>query len=630
MGYIYQFDIAAVALAALLISLFLFGGGYPTRTRKALMFLMISAICSGVFDVITNFTLGLSGVPDFLNFLLKAAFLIGNNYCALVFFLYVVALTNAGNVHRIIAKSALVFTAVIILSSAFTGLIFKIKDGVYIRGPLYYYLYAVTFFAITYSIVLLVTGRKNVGKFQVTSVVVFIVVVLASIVAQLIDSALRLSTFACSLGLVLTYASIERPSDYLYKTSKCFNRTAFTYFIREHSTAQGKVVVACLQNDGYLRRTLNAEAWKSMILAMFDELHVVFGRKNVFYLDGGCFAAVSKNESEDEVVKKFAEGLPATFFSGGANISLSFQYFIVRLSDFAKNGEKLREAFDFIVRRKSAYSETVVRFTSAELDKLDREVLVLNAIREGIEKKTFKVYYQPIKDAKSGRFSSAEALIRLNDPVLGFISPEEFIPVAEKNGLIIPVGEFVFESVCDFWCKNNLADKGVSFIEVNLSTLQCMQKDLSSRLMEIMRKRGIKAGYINFEITETADATDRQAMLDNIAALVISGVAFSLDDYGTGYSNINYLSSLPIDIVKIDKSILWKAMEDEQARKIFGYTVKMIHDLKLKIVVEGVENEKMLSYLEETGVDYYQGFLFSRPLPEEDYLGFLENGKAGI
>ena len=626
MQYVYQFDVAALLLTVLLFLIYVINGGYPTRTRTVFIELMTCTIVAAVFDVVSVFTIENPSVPDWLNSLIKGVFLIADNFCVQFFFLYVLSISTDGKksrvssrVNRLIGVAMMAIIVLLIGTSPFTHWIFHFENGRYYRDAAYYTLYAITAFAMVYSAVIFIKYRSFLSKFQIVSVIGFLIGVVAMVVIQVAFSNLRLTVFACSLGTVLLYASLERPSDYIYKNTHCYNKTAFFDYIKEHSGEKFYVVIVNHKNADYLGRTLSLDTWDGAIKVIINDLHTEFGRKRVFHIDGMCFAVITKEDPVKDVVAR-----SINLSSDSVREMSDFHFTILPFPELAVDMNKMRETVDVIVHYPNKHSDNVFWFTAEELGKLDREILVLNAVRKAVRDEKLQVYYQPILETVSGRFVSAEALIRLKDDELGYISPEEFIPIAEQNGLIVSIGEFVFDSVCKFWCDNNLSDLGVSFIEVNLSTLQCMQQNLSARLVRIMKKHGVDTRCINLEITETAAASNRTVMLSNMEKLIGIGAAFSLDDYGSGYSNIDYLTTLPIEIVKIDKSILWKAMENDNSRTILVHTLRMIRELGLKTVAEGVETQEMVDLLKTAGCDYYQGFLYSRPLPSEEYLEFLK------
>ena len=196
--------------------------------------------------------------------------------------------------------------------------------------------------------------------------------------------------------------------------------------------------------------------------------------------------------------------------------------------------------------------------------------------------------------------------------------------MAEKNGLINDIGEQVFREVCRFLKEDGAKELGVTNIHVNLSTIQCMQENLAENLLEIMKEYDISPKDISFEITETASLINEETLLQNMYKIVQAGSGFSMDDYGTGFSTADYLVHMPLNMVKIDKSILWSAMKDEAARTILRHTVNMLQELNKKIVVEGVENDEMADFLISMGCDYLQGYLYSKPISGRDYIKFLK------
>ena len=285
---------------------------------------------------------------------------------------------------------------------------------------------------------------------------------------------------------------------------------------------------------------------------------------------------------------------------------------IVDLIDYAQN---------FVIDE-----EMEGRHLTAEkiLENRRRENQITHVLQRAIANEEFMVYYQPIYSVEEGCFSSAEALIRLHDEKLGFISPEVFIPLAEQNGMIFKIGEFVFRSVCKMISENNLEQYGMRYIEVNLSAAQCVQENLHKKLLSIMDEYGVPYSFINLEITETAVTVSKETLRKNMDDMVRQGVTFSMDDYGTGYSNINSLITFPFHLVKMDKSIVWYAMKNERAMSALKHSVNMIKELGMCIVAEGVETMEQSEELQRMGCDYLQGYYYSRPIPPEEFIAFLE------
>jgi EAL domain-containing protein (putative c-di-GMP-specific phosphodiesterase class I) len=245
-------------------------------------------------------------------------------------------------------------------------------------------------------------------------------------------------------------------------------------------------------------------------------------------------------------------------------------------------------------------------------------------MREAMHNYGFKVFYQPIRDAATGEYHSCEALLRLYDEDYGFISPEEFIPRAEKSGLIIEIGEYVFEEVCKTIRSRKFEELGIDYVEINLSAVQCIQRDLRDKLQIIMKRYHVKPEMINLEITETAAAHTPEILLKNMQDLAAAGFELSLDDYGSGYSNMSYMLNLPFKMIKIDKYIVWAAFSDKRAEKALEATIRMIKSIGMTVLAEGVETPEQAEWLTASGCDFLQGFYYSRPIPKKEFLEIMK------
>ena len=257
----------------------------------------------------------------------------------------------------------------------------------------------------------------------------------------------------------------------------------------------------------------------------------------------------------------------------------------------------------------------------------DRDEQMLTAIRRALKDDSFQVYYQPIYSTSEKKIVAAEALIRLFDPEYGFISPEDMIKLAEREGYILEIGEKVFRAVCRFYSENHPEKLGIEYIEVNLSAVQCAKSKLAEQFIKIMKEYGIESKRINFEVTETAAMVTDSTVISNIHYFEKNGVKLSLDDFGTGYSNISYLYSIPFSIMKVDKAILWSADKNRKADLTLKNTFKMASKLGIKVVQEGVETEEQIKKLLAIGCDYFQGFYFSKPVSGKDFLAYVRDFK---
>lgn len=251
-------------------------------------------------------------------------------------------------------------------------------------------------------------------------------------------------------------------------------------------------------------------------------------------------------------------------------------------------------------------------------------------LQEGIAKEQFKVYYQPVIDTKTGKIASAEALIRWIHPDKGFISPALFIPALEENGHISELDFYVLKKVWQFIndrCENN---KFVVPISVNLSWMDFYDEIMMEKILKEMdrfRENG-REHMARFEITETSYAAIRENRSGILESLRIKNAKILLDDFGSGFSSFGMLQDYDFDILKIDMSFIRKVGENPKTKSIVHSIIGMAHEIGIKTVAEGVETEEQVSFLRQSGCDYIQGYYYSKPLPEEEFVEFLEKADA--
>jgi EAL domain-containing protein (putative c-di-GMP-specific phosphodiesterase class I) len=273
-------------------------------------------------------------------------------------------------------------------------------------------------------------------------------------------------------------------------------------------------------------------------------------------------------------------------------------------------------------------AEMTVINSEQVLEKDRREGEILHILKEAVHGGRFEVYYQPIYSVKKKCYSCAEALIRLKDDRLGYISPEEFVPIAERHGLIIEMGAFVFRDVCRFFSEERLWERGIEYVDVNLSVVQCMQENLHEQLIAVMDEYQLPYHCINLEITETAAVLSTERLRHNMNCLMEKGVHFSLDDYGTGFSNTASIIEYPFHTIKLDKSMLWSSADSEKALCALEHMIAMIKSMHMDIVCEGVETQAQAAMLESMGCDYFQGYYFSKPVNGEAFLDVLTRNRV--
>lgn len=264
------------------------------------------------------------------------------------------------------------------------------------------------------------------------------------------------------------------------------------------------------------------------------------------------------------------------------------------------------------------------RYTFYKSNETDDTVKLLdieNNMRQAVASQIneFVVFYQPVIDAYSRECVSCEALVRWNSKALGLMAPGEFIPLAEYLGLITHIGDYVLEAACIQCRKWNERGYPDICINVNLSVVQLMQKDVVENIKHIIKKTGVNSKNIVLEITESFAINDMERVIEIIDGLKEAGLRMALDDFGTGYSSLNYIKKLPLDVIKVDKTFIDDIVYDEYAQAFVKLIVDLSKTIGTQIVVEGVEQKEQYDMLKELGVNYIQGFLFGKPIPAYEF-----------
>jgi EAL domain-containing protein (putative c-di-GMP-specific phosphodiesterase class I) len=237
-------------------------------------------------------------------------------------------------------------------------------------------------------------------------------------------------------------------------------------------------------------------------------------------------------------------------------------------------------------------------------------------LRHALQRDEFLLHYQPIVSLKTGAIHGFEALIRWQHPKHGFISPSEFIPIAEETGLILQIGQWVLREACRQmreWQEQTPATSSLS-ISVNLSSRQFTQPDLIERISQVLKETGLASSCLRLEITETVVMENIETAASMLKQLQTLGVELSIDDFGTGYSSLSYLHRFPSSTLKIDRSFVSRMMDQSENVEIVRTIAVLAQNLNMSVVAEGVETEEQVTQLRDLGCEYAQGFFFFKPM----------------
>ena len=292
----------------------------------------------------------------------------------------------------------------------------------------------------------------------------------------------------------------------------------------------------------------------------------------------------------------------------------------------AQNVSSLLKCADIAMYQAKREGGNQYRFYELEMGKrIAKHIEIVSGIQRALDEQHFVLHYQPIYDLNSHELVSAEALIRWHDPDRGLISPAEFIPIAEESELIVPIGSWVIEEIC----RQNAEwlSEGFDIVPIasNLSARQLKSFDIVNLIQDRLKHYALSPEWLSLEITESMVMDDPNFAIDIVKRLQGLGIYVALDDFGTGYSSLNYLQQFSIDVIKIDRSFIKDICEQDDSAVIANAIVTLAHGLGCRVLAEGVETKFQSDYLRDHGCDLVQGFLYSKPLPADEFASLLRN-----
>lgn len=638
--FMYNVDFEIAAIIFLFAFELLVCSKKQIQTRQNIMYkgMIVSFLMTNLTDLLScllnNYNPNVSPAVSYaVNIMISISFI-----CLIEFYLfYVVSVVGYSKILKspvfwILKIPTVLFAGTVLLTPA-THFVFWIsEDNKYMRGPGYTLTFSIIIFNLIYAFLLMtILGRKVMKRKRITCQL-FCVVVLAGCLIQWlwIPEIIIIPLFEIVAILILHF-SIQSPEYYLDKATDAFNEQGFIRLIGEKLDLQQAFCVAAITFDDFpvFSDTILEQKLLTEVCRFFSDQKDV----SCFRIDRKVYLYCKDYKLMDKVSRKAMERMNESFLVEDIAYLLKAKLLLMRCPEDTTDINDILSAFRFFERQQMEYNR-IYYYAGSVMKKSKRYEGIKNLLMDAIRNDGIEMYYQPIYSVETGRMDSAEALVRLKDNVTyGFVSPDEFIPIAEEENLILPLEELILEHVCRFVQTENLIEKGIRYIEINLSSKQCEEKHLAYKLTSVVEKCNIPAQFVNFEITETAALEMNQHLLYNMEKLIDQGYSFSLDDFGSGYSNLKNLTQLPLKIAKLDKTLVWAYFEAEnqKSKSVLIYAIKMLQELGLEIVAEGVETEEQMEALIELNVQHLQGYYFSKPVAENEFLELLNRqGKVGV
>lgn len=640
-----RFQIVSFIFLLILEILYFSRKKLPLLSTRIFTGLMICAFAYIISDFMTVYSIVfMERVPYWFLKLTHQVFIGLINTILLLIYLYVDVFNNNQKRYCLRKKIILFILCLATLLILIFGEIsfYRGPDGVYSYGMM-----PITVYVIAFIIVIMTVVRTL--KVSITSpfhskqkyIYMIMGIWIISVLIQYNYPTILFSSIGITLIIFFLYLSLENPYEYMDYETSLFKQNALKMVLQEKTNKKKDFYILNVDIEDYdeIEKSFGAQISRYLKKDIGNYLNKKF-KTSVFEMNKNSLTIlVDKNEKKidiDKYTKDIEERFKQYWKIGKSKFVLKTHCDFLEYPQDLTSCKTESDIISFIEDcHKFTKSDSYVKRVDKELvENRNRNSTILQIIETAIEKDGIDVFFQPIYNIKEKKFTNAEALVRLKDKeTIGFISPEEFIPIVEKNGMIITLSNIIFEKVFVFLSKENVCKKGINHIEINLSGVQSIDSDLPNQRGQLLQRNGIEPSAINLEITESIAILSASMLKKNMNELKEIGFTFSMDDFGTGYSNLAQMVKVDYEYIKIDKSLLWPCFDENnkdrvKATLLLENIITMILNLGKEIIAEGVETKEQFDFLKKHGVNFIQGYYFSKPLCMVDYIKFVEEKNA--
>lgn len=632
------FDICSFAILITLLITVRSKGLTADRAGRRLLVLISVAILADMIEFsVTLLTFRPTEYPA-IGFVLIGLFNFLHTSMLYLYASYIVALT--GLWHRIgtqFIKSVRMVPVVLVIAvsiaAPYVGLFYGYSEnGSFLRQPLYETLPIFSGIYSFYAIYFIWKNLKIMGWKKTITLSVCSMFSLVASYLQYTRPHLVVSILGFTLCIMVIIMFIDNPEDKIEDVSRLMNNTAYIEDLKVNffTNKAFDILQINVRNNRVMDEMFNYEKYSLIIRTCSEKLKAINDEykadASIYYLGDGRFRMVL-DENDFDRTMEIAKGVVERF-NGEINakdITASLET-SVNITQCQSDFNNLEDLLSF-KNTASNYEKAGMITTSKDIIAADSFSIGNNIdkiIEKAIVNNSFRVFYQPIFSVEEGRFTYAEALIKIVDEDEGIIEPEVFLSTAEQNGAINEIGIYGIEEVCRLISSFEFKESGLSIIGINISAVQCLQKDLADKIFKIFKKYDVKPEQVCFEITESIASDNQKAFIENLHKLSNNGFRFALDNYGTGYSNIINLSSMPIDNVKFDRTFV-NSENNSKIKVILENSIEMIKALDKKIIIVGVENEDSVRRFKEHNCEYLQGNYFAKAMEAGKLFEFLKD-----
>lgn len=621
----FNIDFEICALVFLLIIMVHFFSKYHLLTvqNAFFAFLMVVGAADIVMDIVTAYMIDYSDiVPRDLTVWVTTIFYALQVLLPVMLFLFVLSVlhlnkpANRRGIALFIIPAA-IFVCWVLSNPMSRHFCYFNEQGEYIRGKFFVALYFVCTFYFFLVFLTILKFKKRLRVIEFETILCFLLLLVTGIYIQYLYPTQLLTGVAIAISLTMIYLTLQNPDEMMDELTGLYNRTSMIKYLNSRMDGNGGVhiVLVALDDMKQINNLLGLDNGNAAIYEVSSFIKNHANKAPVFRVIGDQIAIITK-EREDclQLVYDLEQRFKEQWDVGGTYTKLSACICYVLEARERLSANEVVSVMEYMMAQAKKHGHgTVIEVDDAALRKRQRSLEVERAVEDALKYQLFEPYFQPIYDVNAGAFTTLEVLTRLTHPELGVISPMEFIPLAEKKAKIIEVEEQIYNKTFQFIREHNLeTNYDLEYIEINLSAVQLMQEDAAERMEQMLKNHHIRPDFVCLEVTETVATKTFSYARRTMKKLIETGIRFAMDDYGTGYANIDSVIQLPFSIVKIDRDMLLSSQENIKCARIFEKTISLMQDLELSVVVEGAETKEQINHLYRIGVDYIQGYYYSK------------------
>lgn len=637
-----DWNIAPECIAAVILSIIWLysrrGSWLPTLRNKIFQCCFLVTFLAITTNILSTVMIAYYSIfPIWLIWLITTVYFIFTPLMGVVYCLYAAAVIyqNKERLIRFIKISLIptLFYILLVLTNPLTKKLFDLnRQSGYSQGSWIASTYILFYAYCLWALVIAFLERNKVEKNVFNILSAFPIIASIVILAQQIFPTIILTGSAATSALLIIYLYLQNKQismDYLTNVPNQLELSNMLEFLlTEYPKQHFTLLVISLRDFTQINSAFTHQVGDAFLKAMAHYLSSLVGQQHVYRFKGDEFAILvcQPKEVVDAILKQIQERMQKRWIVKEHEAILAYVIGAVDYPESTTVIENLISSVEYAVTvAKKNYNGYVCYCDQPMFEMIQRKREIVKILKDKIANQDFEMYYQPIFSVVTQKFEYAESLVRVTKSPLGPIYPSEFIPIAEETGLIIDMTYMILDKVCHF--AHRLLVEGVEIrcIHVNFSAVQFRQPDLAQKVCEIISKNNIPFSVIKIEFTESTLAESMDMIHDFANDMEKMGILMGLDDFGVGYSNISTVIQIPFSTIKLDKSLIWAATEQEKSAITVKNLIRTFKDLDLTVLAEGVEDDIQNEFVIRNGVDQIQGYYYAKPMPGADFIQFMKS-----